>query len=52
MGCNVFWVKNGLPTYQSIVTKSFHEYIDEFMKIFLDDSTIFNNMSIHFLKTH
>jgi len=42
-----FGVKNGLPTYQSAITKSFHKYIDEFLKIFLDD---FNNMSIHLTK--
>jgi heme/copper-type cytochrome/quinol oxidase subunit 4 len=32
-----FGVKNGPPTYQRAMTKAFHEYIDVFMKIFLDD---------------
>ncbi len=32
-----FGVKNGLPTYQNVVTKEFREYINVFMKIFLDD---------------
>ncbi len=29
-----FGVKNGPPIYQRAITKSFHEYIDVFMKIF------------------
>jgi hypothetical protein len=32
-----FGVKNGPPTYQRAITKAFHEYIDVFMKIFLDE---------------
>jgi hypothetical protein len=34
-----FGVKNGPPTYQKVVTKAFKEYLDNFMKIFLDDFT-------------
>jgi hypothetical protein len=45
-----FGVKNGLPTYQNVVTKTFHEYIDVFMKFFLDDFTIFNDLSTHLKK--
>jgi hypothetical protein len=51
MSCNSFWGKNGPLTYQKVVTKTFHEYIDVFMKIFLDDFTIFNDLSTH-LKKH
>jgi hypothetical protein len=32
-----FGVKNGPPTYQKTVTKAFRQYIDVFMKKFLDD---------------
>jgi hypothetical protein len=32
-----FGVKNGPPTYQKVVTKAFHEYIEVFMKIFFND---------------
>jgi hypothetical protein len=32
-----FNAKNELSTYQKAIIKSFHEYIDVFMKIFLDD---------------
>jgi len=32
-----FGITNGPPTYQKVVTKGFCEYIDVFMKIFLDD---------------
>jgi hypothetical protein len=35
-----FGVKNGPPTYQRAITKTFQEYIDVFMKILLDDFTI------------
>jgi hypothetical protein len=45
-----FGVKNGPPTYQRVVTKAFHEYIDVFMKIFLDDFTIFSDISNHLEK--
>jgi hypothetical protein len=45
-----FGVKNGPPTYQRAITKAFHEYIDVFMKIFLDDFTIFSDLSTHLEK--
>jgi hypothetical protein len=45
-----FGVKNGPPTYQRAITKAFHEYIDVFMKIFLDDSMVFINLSTCFKK--
>jgi hypothetical protein len=45
-----FGVKNEPPTYQRVVTKAFREYIDVFMKIFLDDFTSFNDLSTHLEK--
>jgi hypothetical protein len=45
-----FGVKNGLPTYQRTITNTFCEYIDIFMKIFLDDFTIFIDLSTHLEK--
>ncbi len=45
-----FGVKNGLPTYQKAITKAFCKYIDIFMKIFLNDFTIFSDLSTHFKK--
>jgi hypothetical protein len=50
MGCNAFGVKNGPPTYQKVITKAFREYIDVFMKIFLDDYTVFSDLSTHLEK--
>jgi hypothetical protein len=41
-----FGVKNGPPTYQKVVTKAF----DVFMKIFLDDFTVFSDLSTHLEK--
>jgi hypothetical protein len=35
-----FGVKNGAPTYQIVVTNAFKEYLDSFMKLFLDDFTV------------
>jgi hypothetical protein len=43
MGCNALWA-------QRAVTKALCEYIDVFMKIFLVDFTIFNDISIHLEK--
>jgi hypothetical protein len=45
-----FGVKNGPPTYQRAITKTFHEYIGVFMKIFLDDFIIFNDLSTNLEK--
>ncbi len=45
-----FGVKNKPPTYQRAVIKVFHEYINVFTKIFLDDFTIFSGMSTHLKK--
>jgi hypothetical protein len=45
-----FGVKNGPPTYQKTVTKAFREYLDNFMKIFLDDFTLYNDMESHLQK--
>jgi hypothetical protein len=44
-----FGVINGL-TYQKVVTIVLREYIDVFMKIFLDDFTIFSDMATHLEK--
>ncbi len=43
-------VKNSPPTYQRVITKTSHEYINVFMKIFLDDFTIFNDLSTDLVK--
>ncbi len=40
----LFGVKNGPPTYQKVVTKAFKKYLDNFMKIFLDDFTLYSDM--------
>jgi hypothetical protein len=46
----LFGVKNGSPTYQQVIIKVFYKYIDVFMKIFLDDFMVFNNMDTHLEK--
>jgi len=38
----LFRVKNGPPTYQKAMTKAFREYLDSFMKIVLDDFTVYH----------
>ncbi len=45
-----FGVKNGPPTYQRAITKTFYEYVDVFMKTFLDDFIVFSDLSTHFEK--
>jgi hypothetical protein len=42
-----FGVKNGPPTFQKIMTKVFKEYMDNVMKIFLEDFTTYSDMKIH-----
>jgi len=42
-----FGVKNGPLTYQKIVTNAFKKYLDNFMKTFLDDFTMCNDMKSH-----
>jgi len=36
--------------YQRVITKACHEYIDVFMKLFLDDFIIFSFLSTHLEK--
>ncbi len=45
-----FSVKNEPPTYQRAITKIFHEYINVFMKIFLDGLIVFSDLLIHLEK--
>ncbi len=45
-----FGVKNGPPTYQKAMTKTFKEYLDDFMKIFLNDFMVYNDMESHLQK--
>jgi len=45
-----FGVKNGPPTYQRTITKVFYEYVDVFMKIFLDDFIVCSGLSTHLEK--
>ncbi len=40
----LFRVKNGPPTYEKVVTKAFKKKLDNFMKIFLDDFIVYNDM--------
>jgi hypothetical protein len=49
MGCNAF-LGQKWTAYLSKGTKAFHEYIDVFMKIFLNDFTIFSDLLIHLEK--
>jgi hypothetical protein len=42
-----FGVKNGLPTYWRAITKTFEEYLDNFMKIFLDNFIVYSDMESH-----
>ncbi len=45
-----FGVYNGPPTYQRVVTKTFKEYLDNFMKIFLGDFKVYNGHGESFAK--
>jgi hypothetical protein len=43
----MFGVKNEPPTYKRVITKTFKEYLDSFMKIILDDFTMYSDMESH-----
>jgi hypothetical protein len=45
-----FGVKNGPPTFQRAINKVFREYLNQFMKMCLDDFTIYNDMESHLMK--
>jgi hypothetical protein len=45
-----FGAKNGPPTHQRVITKTYKEYLDSFMKIFLDDFTVYDDMESHLQK--
>jgi hypothetical protein len=42
-----FGVKNEPSTFQRVMTKAFREYLGTFMKIFLDDFIVYNDMETH-----
>jgi hypothetical protein len=45
-----FGVKNGPPTFERTIGRTFKKYLDQFMKIFLNDFTIYNDMESHLMK--
>jgi len=47
---DAFRIKNGPPAYQKTVTKAFREYLDSFMKMFLNDFMVYNDMESHLQK--
>jgi hypothetical protein len=50
VGCDAIWCQKWTATYQRAITKFFHEYIDVFIKIFLDDFTVVSDLSTHLEK--
>jgi hypothetical protein len=45
-----FGAKNGSLTFQIKVNRNFGKYLNQFMKIFLDDFTVYNDMKNHLMK--
>jgi hypothetical protein len=45
-----FNVKNGPPTFQIAVSKTFRKNLDQFMKIFLDDFMVYSDTESHLMK--
>ncbi len=50
MGYNAFWGKKWTTNLSKVSHQAFYEYIDVFMKIFLDDFIVFSDLSTHFEK--
>ncbi len=45
-----FELKNTPPTYQRAISMAFKEYLGVFMKLFLDDFNVFNDLKTHMVK--
>jgi hypothetical protein len=45
-----FGVKNGPPTFQRAINIAFREYLDQFMKTFLDEFMVYNDMESHLME--
>jgi hypothetical protein len=45
-----FGVKNGPLTFQITINRAFRKYLDQFMKIFLDDFIVYSDMESHLTK--
>jgi hypothetical protein len=45
-----FGLKNAPPTYQRVVNKAFKDYLDDFVNLFLDDFTFFNDLKTYLSK--
>ena len=43
-------LKNALATYQKVVNLAFREYINVFMKLFLDELSVYSDTVIHLEK--
>jgi hypothetical protein len=43
-------MKNKPPTFKKVVTITFKEYLDTFMKILLDDFIVYSHMETHLQK--
>jgi len=42
-----FGLKNVPPTHQQAMSMAFHEYFEVFMKLFMDDFNVFNDLKRH-----
>ncbi len=45
-----FGLKNVPPNYQRAMNMAFHEYLEVFMKLFLDDFSVFIDLNMHLAK--
>jgi len=45
-----FGLKNAPPTYQRVVSMSFKEYFGVFMKLILNDFSVFSDLKTHLVK--
>jgi hypothetical protein len=45
-----FGLNNVPPTYQQVMNTTFKDYLGVFMKLFLDDFNMFNNLDTHLPK--
>lgn len=45
-----FGLKNAPPIYQQVVNHAFKDYLNDFMKLFLDDFSVYSDEETHLTK--
>jgi len=47
---DAIWCRKWATNFPGVVSRTFKKYLDQFMKIFLDDFIVYNDMENHLMK--